>query len=65
MPQEALRQVQALSEWRVVDPALPHAAGRGSVEVLSSVVESLPGWSYTPERLVPLPDRGPRMEGVK
>lgn len=65
MPQEDLGRVRGIPGTQIVDQSARMLLVDGVEEALTAAVEALPDWSCSPERIVPLPDRRPRLKGRK
>ncbi len=59
---KGLEQIRAAKGIRVVEEASPGMLlVEGAGEAVRRLAESLPGWTYTPERQIPLPDPRPKI----
>jgi hypothetical protein len=59
---KCLEQIRAAKGIRVVEEASPRMLlVEGEGESVRRLAESLPGWTYTPEQQIPLPDPRPKI----
>lgn len=60
-PAADVKRIQAAARVQVLDESPRMLLVETSEERLRQVISSLPGWSWTPERKIRLPDTRPRV----
>lgn len=62
-PVDDLERIRTLPDLKVVDDSSRMLLVEAPQEVVTKLVETLPEWSLSKERFVPVPDVRPRVRG--